>query len=237
MSKELSLEYLVEVVPKNYKKLVNQDVVDEINSLASDPDYGEQYKEDMLTYSSLLGSDDKWSMRQYIDAVKYYSLTSGGDTQAVAYAKVFPNRLQARLDRGEDPDMLNSEASRYNRTSLVNRIRSQALVPLHLVNQGTLQLAINTAAGLMINARSEKVRGDMALGLIKELRPPEAQQVELQIGLDDKALDAQNRQTEQLVSIAENQRRLLEAGVSIDDIQQLHIEKVYVDADLGEGDK
>ena len=234
MSSELSLEYLVEVVPKTYKKLVNQDTVDEINSLASDPDYGVEFRESMLTYSGILGGTERWSMTQYMDAVKYYSLTVANSSQTDAYIKVFPDRLQSRLDRGEDRSNIAGEASRYNKTDIVNKIRQQALVPFHLYNQGTLQQAIDTAQHLMLHARSDKVRGDMALGLIKELRPPEAQQVELQIGLDDKALDAQNKQTEQLVNIAENQRRLLEAGMSIDEVQQIHVEKVYVDAEIEE---
>ena len=228
---ELTLEYFQSTLPKQYKKLISQDIVTEINHLVTDPDYGKEFQESVVTAMSILDGREKWSLRKYVDAIKFYSLTAAAMPQAKAYAMVFPERLQARLDRGETIHDMNGEASRFNSTELVNKIRAQALVPIHLVNQGTVQLAINKLTDIMLTGRSEVAKVSAATALLKELRPPETQKVELQLGLSDEARAAQDKQNQQLISIAENQRRLLEAGHSIDDIQKIHVEYIETTAE------
>lgn len=229
----LSLEYFKEMLGKRRGKMITQEFVDDFNHLVAEPDYGEEFKNSFVTALSILdGSTAGWSMRQYLDAVKFYSLTAGGFTATSAYCTVFPERLQVRIDRGQGKKDISGEASRFNSTELVNAIRSQSLIPIHLVNQGTVQLAINELTSIMIEGRSEVARVSAATALLKELRPPEAQKVELQVGLTDEARTAQAAQNSQLASIAENQRKLLEAGHDITDIQRLHITKTYVDAEV-----
>lgn len=233
--KPLTLELVQNVVPKSYRKLVDQETVDTINKLTEDPDYGEEFKNSIITHTSILDGTNNWSLKQYVDGVKFYSLTAAGLSQVDAYCKVFPERLQSRLDRGQSKVDMNGEASRFNSTDLVNKIRQQALVPLHLVNQGTTQLAINTLTDLMLKGRSEVARVSAATALLKELRPPEAQQVDLKIGLNDDARAAQERQNQQLLEIAENQRRLLQAGVPLAEIQKIHVQKEdHIEAELDE---
>ena len=234
MSKELKLDYMLSIVNKRHKKVLTQEVVDDINVLTSDPEYGQEFQNAIVTHTSILEGKDGWSLNQYIDAVKFYSLTAAANSQVDAYVKVFPDRLQARLDRGQDKDDMRGEASRFNATELVNRIRSNALVPLHLVNQGTTQLAINTLTKLMLSGRSEVARVSAATALLKELRPPEAQHVELQLGMSDAAIEAHAKQATQLTEIAENQRRLLQAGANINDIQQIHITTIDAEVDEDE---
>ena len=229
---KLKLDFMQATLPKQYKKLITQDIVDEINMLVDDPEYGEHCRDSMITYTTVLDGKDKWNLRQYVDAVKFYSLTAAMNSQVDAYAKVFPNRLQARLDRGENKDDMRGEASRFNATGLVNVIRSQALVPLHLINQGNLQLGINTLVDICVKGRSEVAKVSAATALLKELRPPETQQVELQLGLSDDARAAQEKQTNQLLEIATNQRRLLEQGVPISEVQRIHVN--VVEAELEE---
>ncbi len=229
MGKELNLDYLQSVINKRHKKAVTQEVVDDLNLLILDPDYGEEFKNAIITHTSILNGKDGWSMAQYLDAIKFYSLTAAANSQVDAYIKVFPERFQVRLDRGQDKDDMRGEASRFNATELVNRIRSTSLIPLHLVNQGTTQLAINTLTTLMLSGRSEVARVSAATALLKELRPPEVQQVELQLGMSDAAAEAHAKQSEQLLTIAENQQRLLKAGADINDIQQLYIKAIDVE--------
>lgn len=218
---EISLETVKAATPKRYRGTMTQSMVDDINKCIEDPDYGEEFGESIFTYLNILGGSKKWSMFDYVSAVKYFSLTAACVNQVDAYCRVFPDRLQARLTLGLTKADMTGEASRYNGNELVSIIRDQALIPLHLVNQGILQKAINKAAQLMMTAKSEKVQGDMALGLIKELRPPETNKVEVAIGLNDSAREAQERQTNAMLEIAENQRRMLAAGASLSDIQKL----------------
>lgn len=223
MKEDISLDLLKENVPKKYRSLVDEETVENINTLAKDPDYGEHFKDSILTHTKILDGSEKWSMQQYMDAVKFHSLTAMGYTQVDAYIKVFPERLQSRLDRGQDKTFMNGEASRFNMTDLVNRIRQQSLISPYLYNQGNLQIGIDTLVTIAVNGRSEVARVSAATALLKELRPPETQQVAVQVGLNDDARAAQEKQNAQLLDIAQNQRRLLEAGVSISDVQRIHV--------------
>jgi hypothetical protein len=228
MSKPLTLEVMKEQVPKNYKNSITQEVVDEINKLVEDPDYGEEFRDAYLTHTNILSGKENFSLKTYANAIKFYSLTAAGLPAVRAYVKVFPERLQARIDRGQTINDMPGEASRFNSSDAVNKIRAQALIPIHLVNQGTVQKAINSLTTIMLNGKSEVARVSAATALLKELRPPETQQVELQLGMSDAALEAQAKQNEQLASIAENQRKLLMAGANINDIQQIHVTTVEV---------
>ena len=223
MATKLTKEVLSAQVGKIYKKQITDELVAELNALIDDPDYGEEFKEAILTFSSVLEGKDGITLKQYLNAVKFYSLTAAGKPAVKAYAIVFPERLQARLDRGETIANMTGEASRYNSSKAVNKIRQQALVPLHLVNQGTVQKAINTLTDVMLSSRSDMARVSAATTLIKELRPPEVQQVELQVGLSDEALELQNKQNAMLMEVATNQRKLLEAGFSIEEVQSIKV--------------
>lgn len=226
MSKELSYEVFKEVLPKNMKKVVTQEVVDEINKLVKDPDYGEELKSSMISATNVLAGKENWSLKQYIDAVKFYSLTAAAMTQTDAYCKVFPDRLQNRLDRGETKNDMNGEASRYNSSELVNRIRNQALVPLHLVNQSTVQLAINTLTHLMINAKSDVAKVSAASALLKELRPPEAQKIQLDVGINTTDSIAELRKaTEEL---ALQQMQSIQAGMAVKYIAESRVIDIEV---------
>jgi len=229
--KELTLDYLTGAVPKKYKKYISQETVDNVNGLSGDPDYGQEFLDTFVTHTNLLDGTEKWSMDNYLDAVKFTSLSFMGMSQVEAYIKTFPYRYESRVSRGQGKTEMTGEASRFNSTSLVNKIRQQALVPLHLVNQGTTQLAINTLTKLMLTARSEVAKVSAATALLKELRPPEAQQVELQIGLSDEVTEMHKKQTDSLLQIAENQRKMLEAGHSIEDVQRINATIVEADID------
>lgn len=234
MSQKLTLSALTIAVPKNYKKDITPELIEELNLLIENPDYGQEFRETIVSSASILAGKEPFSLGQYVSAVKFVSLTMAGFSRVKAYCMVFPDRLEAREARGESISDMGGEASRFNATTAVNKIREQARIPLHLVNQGTVQAAINQLLYLMMNARSDVAKVSAATTLLKELRPPEVQNVELQIGMSDQALAVQEKQTEQLVSIAENQRRLLEAGANLNDIQQIHVTAIEAEVDEDE---
>jgi hypothetical protein len=168
-------------------------------------------------------------MKQYLDAVKYYSLTAGGLSQVDAYMKVFPERMQARLDRDQDKDDMRGEASRFNATELVNRIRDQALVPLHLVNQGNLQLAINTLVQVATKSRSDIARVNAASALLKELKAPETQKIELDIGVNTTDSIAELRKATEKLAI--QQAQSIDAGIAVKQIAESTIIEAEVEED------
>ena len=232
---ELTLEYMQATLPKNHAKTITQETIDEINALVEDPDYGEHFKESMITSASVLGGKEPWSFKEYMNATKYLSIVALGETHLNAYVKVFPERLQVRLDDGFSKDVCRGEAGRYNSSVLVNALRGQSQVPFHLRNQGAAQDALDQLLHLMMNARSDVAKVSAATAVLKETRPPEVQQVELQLGLSDQALEMQDKQNETLRELAMNQRKLLEQGYDIGDIQKLHVtNKTAIEAEIDE---
>jgi len=225
--KPLTKELLDSIVPKQYKKQVDDDLVDHLNLISEDPDYGEEFKQNILTSTSILGGkNSKWSLAMYVDAVKYFSLTAAQMSQVDAYTAIFPERLQVRLDRGETKEDMRGEASRYNNSELVNRIREQALVPLHLTNQGNVQVGINVLVDIATHGRSEVARVSAATALLKELRPAETTKIELDIGVSNVDSIADLRKATEELAIA--QRQSIEAGNAVKSIAESKI----VDAEV-----
>ena len=211
-------------LPKNHARTISQNVVDEINKLVEDPDYGEQFKEQMITSASVLGGKEPWSFKEYMNATKYLSIVALGEPHLNAYVKVFPERLQVRLDDGFDKSVCRGEAGRYNSSALVNALREQSQIPFWLRNQGTHQQAIDQLAHLMVNARSDVAKVSAASALLKELKPPETQKIELDIGANNlDAIADLRRATEEL---AMEQMRSIKAGNAVKSIAESIIVEV-----------
>lgn len=227
-NKQLTTELLKGIVPKKYARFVADDLVDELNDLIADQEYGEQFKEEFLTHANILEQNSNWSLEKYKNAVKFFSLVQQEMSLVDAYCAVFPDRLKSRYARGESKLNMGGEASRFNASELVNKIRQQALVPLHLVNQGLLQRAINKQAELMMHAKSEMVQQKASETLIRELRPPETSKIELDIGIKQSDTIADLRKAAEDLAMA--QLHNIKAGVAVKEIADSRI----IDAEIEE---
>jgi len=221
----VTLELLQEQVGVKKKHLINQDVVDEINKLVEDPDYGEVFLEQYVNYFNILEKNNRWSIPKYTNALKFFMLVESGNTLTDAYIKVFPERLQARLDRGENKQHIGGEASRYNASQLVTEIRKVATVPVQLIHRHLLHNAIMKTAQLMNDPSvSPTVQQKAAETLIRELKPTEDSNVNIKIGLDEESKQQQARLVEHIGTIALNQQKMLASGMSIEEIQKLNVQ-------------
>lgn len=178
----LTDEQFKAALPDHLRKTVNQSLIDQINLVLADPDHFEEYRDNLLSYTSVL-STGKFKMLNYVSAVKYVSHKLRGSTNIEAYVKTFPDKYQDFLTRGVSSSDIASYITAYNKSILVNKIYEQTLIPTHILNADLFQKAINVQAELMLTAKSEKVRSDAANSLMTQLRPPEVKKVELDIGL------------------------------------------------------
>jgi len=225
--KHLELESTKALVPKTYKKMIDQNLIDELNHLIDDPDYGEQFKEDFLMHNNVLEQNNNWSIAKYVNAIKYHSLVQIGISQVDAYCKVFPERLQNRINNGGSKSDMGGEASRYNNSPLLNKIRAQALVPLHLVNQSNVQLGINTLVDVCINGRYDRDKVAAATTLLKELRAPETAKLEIDMKMDTGDAIAELRKaTEEL---ALEQLQSIKAGKAVKEIAEMNVIEAQID--------
>jgi len=199
-------------LPAQLKHRVSDEVMDSINRVLSGPEATEQFKENLLSYTSVLLTG-KFKMSSYIDAVRYVSFLLLGGTSKAAFTATFPDKIVKWNAAGVASKDQASYFSAYHKSKLVNLIIEQTLIPIHVLNNGVFQQAINVQADLMMNANSEKVRSDAAACLIKELRPPETTKIELDVGYEgDKTLETLRATTRELV---EQQKELLRQGTPV----------------------
>ena len=206
---ELTIDLFKKALPDKVKKSVNQELIDQVNKMLSDPDMYEQYRDNMLSYTSVM-ADGKFKISNYIDAVKYVSHKLMGCTNLLAYTKTFPDKYNGFVAKGVSSSDIASYVTAYNKSKLVNLIFAQTLVPSYVLNADMYQKALNVQAELMVSANSEKVRSDAANSILTHLKMPETQKIELDIGIkQDSSIDALRASTLELVAM---QRQMIKAG-------------------------
>lgn len=205
----LTLDQFNRVLPKQVRSSLRPEMVDNINKLISDPHLRESYRDNLLSYTSVM-VDGKFKMESYIDAVRYVSFKLLGSSNIEAYTRTFPDRYQKFINNGISQKDLASYVTAYNKNKLVNLIFEQTLVPHHVLNSDMYQKALNTQVELMTTAKSEKVRSDAANSILTHLKAPEATKIELDIGIkDNKTIEELRDATLRLV---EQQRTGIIAG-------------------------
>ena len=210
MGTQLTKEQFKATLPKAIRGNVSQEVMDKVNQVLADPLMGDQLRENLLSYTSVM-TNGKFKMEDYLYAVKYVSHKLMGSSNFEAYIKTFPDRYQTLLTNGTQSKDIHSYVSAYNKNKLVNLIFEQTLVPTHVLNADVFQKAINVQADLMINAKSEKVRCDAANSLLNHLKRPEASKIELNVGIQEGGVISELR--ELTTRLAAKQRQLIEGGV------------------------
>lgn len=205
----LSKEEFLSALPDQVRKNVNQTLVDQINHTLGDPDMYEQYRNNLLSYTSVM-QEGRFKITDYVNAVKYVSNKLMGHTNAESYRRTFPEKYADWIKRGVPQKDMASHITAYNKTKLVNLIYGQTLIPIHVLNQDLMQEALNTQAELMRSAKSEMVRTNAANSLLNHLRPPETKKIELDIAVSEhSAIDALRQSTMELVA---EQRKAISAG-------------------------
>ena len=206
----LTVDVLKKSLPSKYKRSVNDDLLEHINTILDHPELYDDYRNNFLTYISVI-QDGKYKLDDYLNAIKYCTHKLMGESNINSFVKTFPNRYQSMIAKGYTAKEMSAHVAMYNKNKLVNTILEQTMIPTWVLNQDLYQKAINVQADLMLNAMSEKVRSDAANSLLVHLKPPEVKKVELDVCIK------QNDEIEALRNItaelASQQRRMIEAGV------------------------
>jgi hypothetical protein len=215
MSDTLSVEQFQQALPPQIKQTINQELIDSINNSISDPEALEIYKENLLSFTSVL-QQGKFKLSSYLNAVRYVGFKVMGSSNQDAYIRTFPDKYSGFLASGVAAKDIASYITAYNKSKLVNLIFEQALIPTHILNAPLFQRALNVQADLMMNAKSEMVRMQAANSLLTQLKPPEVKKIELDIGMkEDSTIQTLRESTLELV---EQQKKLLAAGATALDI-------------------
>jgi len=211
MSKQVTIDVFKKALPKSVRHNLTQKMVDDINQVMTKPEVSEHFRDNLLGYTSVL-KDGRFTMKHYINAVRYVSFKLMDASNDEAYAKTFPERYQELLDQDIDPRSLSGYVSAYNKRLLVQKIFEQTMIPVHIFNADLYQKAINAQAYLMINAKSEMAQTQAANSLLTHLKPPETSKVELDITLKEDQVISDLKNTIAELSLV--QKKQIESGVT-----------------------
>jgi hypothetical protein len=210
MTYPLTVEQFQAALPAKVKKSMNQQLIDQVNALLSEPELYECYRDNLVSYTSVM-ADGRFKIENYLEAIKFVTHKLLGCSNIEAYTKTFPQKYANFVASGVQSKDIASYVTAYNKGKLVNLIMAQTLVPSYVLNQDLYQKALNVQAELMVSAKSEKVRSDAAAHLLNALKMPEVMKVELDIGVKEDSAISQLRQT--TLELSRQQRLMIEAGM------------------------
>lgn len=197
-------------LPQHLRASVTQAMADTLNQISSDPIMAENIRDNFIGYSGIL-KEGKFKTEDYIHAVAYVSFKLMGYNNEDSYARTFPQRYAKLVANGTSKKDISAYVSAYHRGKLVNLIMEQSLVPTWVLNQDMHQKALNRLADLMVNATSEKVQADAAIGLLAALKKPEVKG-DFQINLNQAESSGMKEMRDMLGQLAQQQRQLIAQG-------------------------
>lgn len=221
---QMTVELLKATLPKAMQSSATQEWADHINAIVLDPEVAEEVRNNFLSYTKVL-QEGKFKTESYLDAVTYVTHKLMGYSNQDAYIRTFPQRYQTLVARGISAKDLSAYVAAYHSNKLVNLILEQSIVPSWLLNRDVYQRAINTQFELMTDVDvSAKVRSDAANSILTHLKQPEAQKVELEVGVKQSGGVADLMAT--MRQLAKQQQELIQAGVPA---RQVARQKLTVD--------
>lgn len=206
-------EQFKNALPVKFHSQVSQQTIDTINGILCEPEMAEFYRNNFIDYSYIL-QEGKYSITDYVNAIKYCSFKIAGLSNKDSYIKTFPTRYKRHIANGITDKAIDSYICSYNKTKLVTAILEQAYIPSWLLNQDAYQKGVNKLIWLMDNAQSEKVQGDAANSILSHLKPPENNKIQLDIGMSNGTRDTLNDLRNTLKDLAAAQHNNISNGLS-----------------------
>jgi hypothetical protein len=191
----------------------------------------ELLEEDVMSYTHILGGMRGVGMKDLVNAVKYCNLKRNYDNKE-AWSIVFPDKYNTLVEGNKQID---NHVSMYNSSKLVVAIDKEMLIPIHLQYAPYFHAAVKKQFELMNgNASKDKQGNDVNVSPMvqhlaaKELatltRQPEEQKLAVTVAPSDAALGLQSDMNDQLKQIVAHQKKQLEDGADILDVQVLGID-------------
>ena len=235
---EITVDMLVEMFPQR-KGTVTKELADMVDNANRSEDFnGDEFLDSVISYRDVM-LKGAYSLKDYITAIKFCAyLIAEGDNTVEAYKRAraedefVKSRIGAKAGTPEY-NALTSASSRYRQSKLVKEILTVSQMPLYLMFQGERYRAVEVLATEMKSAAYSKDRINAADKLLTHVKPPENLQVELEVGPSTEAKSMQEQLSEQLAHTVAMQKKMLEAGVDIANVQRLGIRET-VDVEVNE---
>lgn len=237
-------EALIKAFPEK-SKTITDELVTYINMAQMDPQFDVLTMfNQMIEYRNVMDSNSKNSMFDYVNAIKFCSyLEVCKDNYTQAYIKTFSYRdaVKKRMfadTKSNEYKELTSMASQYSRLTMVTQIRTVSDAPLQLLLRGSRMKALNmlmTEAATGVNGRDRVAALD---AFLKHTTPiaEKGAKLEVNIGLGQDSQKRFDNMIDQLNTIGNQQRLLLENGMGIDEVQKLNLKKADMADEIEEAD-
>ena len=223
----MEIEAVKRLVPKNQRGMITPEFCEKVEKCVNDPVLAEQVKSNFISYLNVL-STGKFSMDEYLNAVKYVSFKLLNYTNRDAYAATFPDRWEKMVKEGVEEKRMDAYVAMYNKSKLVMAIYEQTIVPTYVLNAPLHQEALNVLAKMI---KDPSVRGMAKVkaceAILTHTKQPEIVKGELTIGLQENETIAELREvTEQL---ANTFRASIGKGKTLQDVAEAQIIDVKVE--------
>ena len=219
MSSKLELAVVKKLLPKSHATMLTQEFLDRIVASVSDEAIAEQFKDNFISYLNVL-KGGKYSMDDYIHAVKYVSYKLLGYTNKDAYISTFPERYERLVKKGTSVDPF---VQAYNKGKIVNQIYEQTMVPTYVLNAPLHQEALSELAKMI---RDPSIRGMTKVKacetILNYTKPPEVAKAEITIGVEQQETISELREvTEGLAAVL--QQSIKDGARSLTDVAHKNI--------------
>ena len=212
----LTRELVEKALPSNLKNAITPELIARLNSVTMDQVVAEQVRDNFISYTGVL-KDGKFRTEDYLSAVTFVSYRLMNHTNKEAYCKTFPERYTELMRKGASEKDISAYVSAYAKGKLVNLILEQSLVPSWVLNQDAYQKAINVQVEIMTDvnvlARDRVAAANSVLTHLT--KPKEAGPL---VNIDMRENSGMNELKATLTSLAQEQSRLIQHGVTAKEV-------------------
>lgn len=213
----ITLTEFKEAVPKGLRNSITQQLVDDINQIAIDPEAASKFRENVISYTDVL-NQGRYKVTDYINACLFSSFKLMGYTNQDAWKATFPDKYRTLIARGGTPKELSSYASMYNKGQLVQAVNERTIVKDCILFADIRHAAIMKQFQLM-NTASDAVAQKAADSLMKELKMPEKVESTISIGVNnDSVLVGLQNAMNQLASM--HREKIIDGTVTAKEVAQ-----------------
>lgn len=223
---EITKEELMSRMPRGVNHKVTDSIMDTINGMEDDIDLDQSMMEEQLLQSlHLLSGKNTGTLDSYIKAVKFVNLKRFMSNKE-AWSIVFREKYNKMESEGRSVD---NSVSMYNSTYFVTELDKKLLIaPSLQYNHAFHEMVangLNLARGISTsgNTVTPMVQMQAVSKMLDVLAPPEAQQIDISIGMNDDSKSVTEGLTEQLKRMTDMQMGQLAAGVDISKVQRIGI--------------
>ena len=178
----------------------------------------EEFERNFVSYSKVL-LEGKFKTTDYMNAIAYVTYKLLGNSNQDAYKLAFPDRHRDMVAKGYDAKKISSFVSNYHKGQLVSAILQQTIVPAFVLHQSKFHDAINTQHSIaMDDTALNKDRVAAADSLIKALTPPQAKEVNINLGVQESS--GMKELHALLTDTARKQKEFIEQGGDVKSIAE-----------------